>query len=55
MEKNKISNFLTSDISYLLGLITGHGEIQYNSDVRKIIIDFEYKTLESKAITKVFD
>lgn len=55
MEKNKISNFLTSDISYLLGLITGHGEIQYNSDVKKIIIDFEYKTLESKAITKVFD
>ena len=55
MEKNKISNFLTPDISYLLGLITGHGEIQYNSDVKKIIIDFEYKTLESKAITKVFD
>lgn len=55
MEKNKISNFLTADISYLLGLITGHGEIQYNSDVKKIIIDFEYKTLESKAITKVFD
>ncbi|MHB8336959.1 MAG: hypothetical protein ACYDEE_06060 [Ignavibacteriaceae bacterium] len=55
MEKNKISNFLTSDISYLLGLITGHGEIQYNNDVKKIIIDFEYKTLESKAITKVFD
>ncbi|MBK6482047.1 MAG: hypothetical protein IPG01_02680 [Chitinophagaceae bacterium] len=55
MEKNKISNFLTADISYLLGLITGHGEIQYNSDAKKIIIDFEYKTLESKAITKVFD
>ncbi|MBK7104480.1 MAG: hypothetical protein IPH62_04275 [Ignavibacteriae bacterium] len=55
MEKNKISNFLTADISYLLGLITGHGEIQYNSDVKKIIIDFEYKTLESKAIAKVFD
>ncbi len=55
MEKNKISNFLTADISYLLGLITGHGEIQYNSDVKKIIIDFEYKTLESKAITKIFD
>lgn len=55
MEKNKISNFLTADISYLLGLITGHGEIQYNSDVKKIVIDFEYKTLESKAITKNFD
>lgn len=55
MEKNKISNFLTPDISYLLGLITGRGEIQYNQDVKKIIIDFEFKTLESKAITKVFD
>lgn len=55
MEKNKISNFLTPDISYLLGLITGRGEIQYNQDVKKIIIDFEYKTLKSTAITKTFD
>lgn len=55
MEKNKISNFLTPDISYLLGLITGRGEIQYNQDVKKIVIDFEFKSLESKAITKVFD
>jgi len=55
MDKNKISNFLTPDISYLLGLITGRGEIQYTNEVKKIIIDFEYKTLESKAITKVFD
>ncbi|WP_343487038.1 hypothetical protein [Allomuricauda sp. d1] len=44
MEKNKISSFLTPDISYLLGLITGRGEIQYNQDVKKIIIDFEYKS-----------
>ena len=44
MEKNKISNFLTPDISYLLGLITGRGEIQYNQDIKKIIIDFEYKS-----------
>jgi len=55
MEKNKISNFLTPDISYLLGLITGRGEIQYNQDVKKIIIDFEYKTLKSTALTKTFD
>jgi len=44
MEKNKISNFLTPDISYLLGLITGRGEIIYNHDVKKIIIYFEYKS-----------
>lgn len=55
MEKNKISDFLTPDISYLLGLITGRGEIQYSNDVKKIVIDFEYKTLESKSITKSFD
>ncbi|MCK9425110.1 MAG: hypothetical protein M0Q21_03605 [Ignavibacteriaceae bacterium] len=55
MDKNKISNFLTPDISYLLGLITGHGEIQYNNDIKKIVIDFEYKTLVSRAITRVFD
>lgn len=55
MEKNKISNFLTPDISYLLGLITGRGEIQYTRDIKNIIIDFEYKALTSKAINKVFD
>jgi len=55
MGKNKISNFLTPDISYLLGLITGRGEIQYTKDIKIIIIDFEFKSLQSKAITKVFD
>lgn len=55
MDKNKISDFLTPDISYLLGLITGRGEIQVTNEKKRIIIDFEYKTLESKAITKVFD
>ncbi|MBI5574032.1 MAG: hypothetical protein HY919_05715 [Elusimicrobia bacterium] len=55
MEKNKISNFLTPDISYLLGLIIGRGEIQYTNEVKKIVIDFEYKTLKSRAIKKVFD
>lgn len=55
MDKNKISNFLTTDIAYLLGMITGRGEIQNNNDVKRIIIDFEYKSLESKAITQVFD
>lgn len=55
MEKNKISDFLTPDISYLLGLITGSGEIQYSQEIKKIIIDFEYKALQSKAISKVFD
>ena len=49
MDKNKISNFLTPDISYLLGLITGRGEIQYNQDVKKIIIDFEYKSQKIKS------
>lgn len=55
MDKNKISNFLTTDIAYLLGLITGRGEIQYNNDVKKIIIDFEFKSLVSKSITRIFD
>ena len=49
MEKNKISNFLTPDISYLLGLITGRGQIQYNQDIKKIIIDFEYKSQKLKS------
>ena len=55
MNKNIVSNFLTPDISYLLGLITGRGEIQSTNDAKKIIIDFEFKSLQSKAITKVFN
>jgi hypothetical protein len=55
MNKNKISNFLTPDISYLLGLITGRGEIQSTNDVKKIVIDFQYKALETRAISKVFN
>jgi len=55
MSKNRISDFLTPDISYLLGLITGRGEIQSTNDVKKIVIDFQYKALTSKAITRVFD
>lgn len=55
MEKNKISNFLTPDISYLLGLITGRGEIQSTHEIKKIVIDFEYKSLESKAINRIFN
>lgn len=49
MEKNKISNFLTPDISYLLGLITGRGQIQYNQHIKNIIIDFEYKSQKIKS------
>src|SRR4051794_19444402 len=55
MSKNKISDFLTPDISYLLGLITGRGEIQSTHEIKKILIDFPFKALQSKAITKVFD
>ena len=55
MDKNKISDFLTPDISYLLGLITGRGEIQSTNDIKRIVIDFQYKALESRAITKVFN
>lgn len=55
MSKNKISDFLTPDISYLLGLITGRGEIQSTHETKKILIDFPFKALQSKAITKVFD
>jgi hypothetical protein len=55
MDKNKISNFLTEDISYLLGMIAGKGEIQYTPQIKRIVVDFQYKTLTSQAITKVFD
>ena len=55
MNKNKISDFLSPDISYLLGLITGRGEIHISNEIKRIVIDFKYKTLESEAITHKFD
>ena len=55
MDKNKISDFLTPDISYLLGMITGHGEIQYTTEMKRIIIDFQYKNLEARGINTVYD
>lgn len=55
MSKNKISDFLTADISYLLGLITGRGEIQYTTEIKRIVIDFQYKNLEAKGITHTYD
>ncbi len=55
MNKNKISDFLSPDISYLLGLITGRGEIHISNEVKRIVIDFKYKTLEAEAITQKFN
>ncbi len=55
MERNNIADFLTPEFSYLLGLITGRGEIQQTSDFKRIVIDFEYKTLESTSITQSFN
>ena len=44
--KNKISNFLNPDISYLLGLITGRGQIVSNSDVKKLSLILNIKAKE---------
>jgi len=55
MGRNKISEFLTVDISYLLGLIVGGGEIQYSNQIKKIVINFKFKSLEAKAITRNYE
>jgi len=39
-----MSEYLDSDIAYLLGLIIGRGEIIQNSDIFKIVIHFPFKT-----------
>jgi hypothetical protein len=36
-------------------MITGRGEIQYTPQIKRIVIDFQFKSLKSQAVTKVFD
>ena len=44
-----------SFVAYLLGLITARGKISEDSDVRRIIIEFPYKSLEIEGISARFD
>lgn len=48
-------DYIDADVSYLLGLITARGKISEDSDVRRIIIEFPYKSLEVEGISARFD
>lgn len=48
-------DYIDADVAYLLGLITARGKISEDSDVRRIIIEFPYKSLEVEGISARFD
>lgn len=48
-------DYIDADVAYLLGLITARGKVSEDSDVRRIIIEFPYKSLEVEGISERFD
>ena len=48
-------DYIDADVAYLLGLITARGKISEDSDVRRITIEFPYKSLEIEGISARFD
>jgi len=52
---DKLSSFLTEDMAYFLGLVVGRGTIVKSVEISKLIIEFPFKSLEAKGITKKYD
>lgn len=50
-----MSTFLDPDMAYLLGLIVGRGTIRENDGMRQLIIEYPFRSLEAKGLTKSFD
>lgn len=50
-----MSLFLDPDMAYLLGLIVGRGTIREISGKRQLIIEYPFRNLVAKGITKSFD
>lgn len=48
-------DYIDADVAYLLGLITARGKISETADVRRVIIEFPYKSLEIEGISEHFD
>ena len=47
-------NYLDPDVAYFLGLIVARGTLHESSGDKKIIIEFPYKSLQAKGITKEY-
>ncbi len=52
---NKLSSFLNEDMAYFLGLVVGRGIIIKGTETNKLIIEFPFKNLEAKGVTKKYD
>ncbi len=50
-----MSLFLDPDMAYLLGLIVGRGTIREVSGKRQLIIEYPFRNLIAKGISKSFD
>ncbi|MEW6201410.1 MAG: hypothetical protein AB1546_05510, partial [bacterium] len=48
-------SFLDPDMAYLLGLIVGRGTIREISGLRRLVIEYPFRSLEAKGIKKSFD
>jgi len=44
-------NYLDNDLAYLLGMVLMRGAFHLEKDIRRLIIQFPYKSLEVKPIT----
>jgi hypothetical protein len=52
---NKISNFITEDIAYFLGLVVGRGIFIKGTENIKLMIEFPFKNLEAVGITSKYN
>lgn len=50
-----MSTFIDPDMAYLLGLIVGRGTIRESGGMKQLIIEYPFRNLEAKGITKSFD
>ena len=50
-----MSMFLDPDMAYLLGLIVGRGTIRESGGMRQLVIEYPFRSLQARGITKLFD
>lgn len=52
---NKLSEFITEDVAYFLGMTVGKGTLIHGNENTKLMIQFPFKNLEAEGITQSYD
>lgn len=52
---NKLSEFITEDVAYFLGMVVGKGTLIHGNENTKLMIQFPFKNLEAEGITQSYD